>query len=149
MDGLRASPKICHILLSKSCDLPTLKIICQVKNSSISNSLLFRTWRNEKKGNRQHASREKTLFSWSVCSMQAGRGFAKPFSKLPYMRGEGGFLPSCHILPSCLPNCWRGVLSVLAKNQGCQLHSPNCWRCSVAHLEKEVAQNGVQFQKRE
>jgi len=44
--------------------------------------------------------------------MQVGRGFAKPFFKLPYMRGEGGFLPNCHILPSRLPNCWRGVLSV-------------------------------------
>ena len=114
MDGLRASPKICHILLSKSCDLPTLKIICQVKNSSISNSLLFRTWQN-KKSNSQHASREKTLFSWSVRSMQARRGFAKPFAKLPNMHGEGGFLSSCHILPSCLPNCWRGVLIVFAK----------------------------------
>jgi len=77
----------------------------------------------------QHANREKTLFSWSVRNMQAGRGFAKTFAKLPNMRREGGFLPSCHILPSRLPNCWRGVLSVFAKNQGCQLHLPNCWRC--------------------
>ena len=69
----------------------------------------------KKKGNRQHASREKTLFSWSVCSMQAGRGFAKPFAKLLNMRGEGGFLPSCHILPNCLLNCWMVVLSVFAK----------------------------------
>ena len=46
---LRASPKVCHILLDKSCDLPTLKTICQVKNSSISNSLLFRTWQNKKR----------------------------------------------------------------------------------------------------
>ena len=50
--------------------------------------------------------------------------------KLPNMCGEGGFLPSCHILPSRLPNCWRSVLSVFAKNQGCQLHLPNFWRCS-------------------
>jgi hypothetical protein len=57
--------------------------------------------------------------------MQAGRGFAKPFPKLPYMRGEGGLLPSCHILPSRLPNCWRGVLSIFVKNQGCQLHLPD------------------------
>ena len=49
--------------------------------------------------------------------------------KLPNMCGEGGFLPSCHILPSRLPNCWRSVLSVFAKNQGCQLHLPNFWRC--------------------
>ena len=104
------------ILIGKSCDLPTLKTICQVKNSSISNSLLFGTWQNEKKGNSQHASRKKTLFSWSVSNMQVGRGFAKLFSKLPYMRGERGFLPSCHILPSHLSNCWRGILSVFSKN---------------------------------
>ena len=75
----------------------------------------------------QHASREKTLFSWSLRSMQAWRGFAKPFAKLPNMCGEGGFLPSCHILPSRLSNCLRGVLSVFAKNQGCQLYLPNFW----------------------
>ena len=104
------------ILFGKSCDLPTLKTICQVKNSSISNSLLFRTWQN-KKNNSQHASREKTLFSWSVRSMLIGRGFAKPFAKLPNLRGEGGFSSSCHILPSRLPNCWKSVLSVFAKKK--------------------------------
>ena len=83
---LRASPKVCHILFGKSCDLPTPKTICQVKKQFISNNLLFRTWQNEeKKDNRQHANWEKTLFSWSVRSMQAEKGFAKP----P--------LPSCHI----------------------------------------------------
>jgi len=50
------------------------------------------------------------------------------------MRGEGGFLPSCHIFPSRLPNCWSGVLSVFAKNQGCQFHLPNYWRCSKRGL---------------
>ena len=63
--------------------------------------------------------------------MQAERGFVKPFAKLPNMRSEREFLPSCHILPSHLPNCWRGVLSVFAKNQGCQLYLPNFWRCSA------------------
>jgi len=106
---------VCYILLGKSQDLPTLKTIYQVKNSSISIICYFGLGKI-KKGNRQHASREKTLFSWLVRSMQAGRGFAKPFAKLLNMRGEGGFLPSCHILPSRLPNCWRGVLSVFAKN---------------------------------
>ena len=66
----------------------------------------------------------------AIGSMQAGRGFAKPFTKLRNIRGEGGFLPNCHILPSRLTNCWRGVLSVFVKNQGCQLHLPNFWRCS-------------------
>jgi len=77
---VRVSPKVCHILL--------LKIICHVKNNSFSNNLLFQTWQNEKKGNRQHASREKSLFLWSVHSMQAERGFVKSFPKLPYMHGE-------------------------------------------------------------
>ena len=51
----------------------------------------------------------RLLFSWSVRSMQAGREFAKPFPKLPYMHGEEGFLPSC------LLNYWMGVLNVFAK----------------------------------
>jgi len=86
------------------------------KKQFLFNNLLFQTWRNEKKGNRQHASREKTLFSWSVRSMQAGRRFTKLFAKLPNIRGEGGFLPSCYILLSRLPNCWRSILSVFSKN---------------------------------
>ena len=115
LNSLRASSKVCYILLGKSQDLPTLKTIYQVKNSSISIICYFGLGKI-KKGNRQHASREKTLFLWSVRSMQAGRGFAKPFPKLPYMHGEGEFLPSCHILPSRLPNCWMSVLSISVKN---------------------------------
>ena len=41
---VRASLGVCQILLDKSCDLPTLKIICQVKKQSISKSLIFLTW---------------------------------------------------------------------------------------------------------
>jgi hypothetical protein len=47
--------------------------------------------------------------------MQAGRGFAKPFPKLPYMRGEGGILPNCQNLASRLPNCWRSFKRFLPK----------------------------------
>ena len=41
---IRASPSVCQILLDKSCDLPTSKIICQVKKQCISKSLTFLTW---------------------------------------------------------------------------------------------------------
>jgi len=41
---LGASPRVCQILLDKSCDLSTPKIICQVKKQSISKSLTFLTW---------------------------------------------------------------------------------------------------------
>jgi len=117
LNSLRASSKVCYILLGKSQDLPTLKTIYQVKNSSISIICYFGLGKI-KKGNRQHASREKTLFLWSVRSMQAGRGFAKPFPKLPYMRGERGF---CQVAIFCQVVCQTvgGVLSVFAKHQGC------------------------------
>ena len=38
-DKLRASPRVCHILLGISCVLSTSKKICQVKKELISNSL--------------------------------------------------------------------------------------------------------------
>jgi hypothetical protein len=37
--ALRASPRVCQILLGKSCVLPTSKKICKVKKEFISNSL--------------------------------------------------------------------------------------------------------------
>ena len=66
--------------------------------------------------------------------MQTEREFAKSFAKLPNMRGERGFLPSYHILPNHLPNCWRDVLHIFVKNQECQLYFPNFWRCSYRIL---------------
>jgi hypothetical protein len=36
---IRASPRVCQILLGKSCALPTSKKICQVKKEFISNNL--------------------------------------------------------------------------------------------------------------
>jgi hypothetical protein len=36
---VRASPRVCKILLDKSCVLPTFKKICQVKKEFISNNL--------------------------------------------------------------------------------------------------------------
>jgi hypothetical protein len=36
---IRASPRVCQILLGKSCALPTSKKICQVKHEFISNNL--------------------------------------------------------------------------------------------------------------
>ena len=38
--------------------------------------------------------------------------------------------PSCQKLPSLLPNCWRSIFNIFAKNQRWQLNLPNCWRCS-------------------
>jgi hypothetical protein len=46
---LRASPRVCYILLSKSCDLSTLKTIWGVKKESLSKCLVFWTRQNEKK----------------------------------------------------------------------------------------------------
>ena len=46
---------------------------------------------------------------------------------------EAGF-PSCQKLPSLLPNCWRSIFNIFAKNQRWQLDLPNCWRCSNAIL---------------
>jgi hypothetical protein len=36
---IRASPRVCQILLGKSCVLPTSKKLCQVKKEFISNNL--------------------------------------------------------------------------------------------------------------
>jgi hypothetical protein len=36
---VRATPRVCQILLGKSCVLPTCKKICQVEKESVSNSL--------------------------------------------------------------------------------------------------------------
>jgi hypothetical protein len=36
---IRASPRVCQILLGKSCALPTSKKTCQVKKEFISNNL--------------------------------------------------------------------------------------------------------------
>jgi len=33
-------------------------------------------------------------------------------------------------LPNLLPNCWRSIFNVFAKNQRWQLDLPNCWKCS-------------------
>ena len=32
-------------------------------------------------------------------------------------------------MPSLLPNYWRGIFNVFAKNQRCQPDLANCWRC--------------------
>jgi len=48
--------------------------------------------------------------------MQVGKGFAKPFPNLPYIHGEGGFLPNYHILPSRFSNYWSGVLNIFYQN---------------------------------
>ena len=70
------------ILFGKSCDLPTLKTICQVKNSSISNNLLFWTWQNKKK---------------AIDIMQAGRRL--------YFRGQYATCKQGEDLPSPFPSC--------------------------------------------
>ena len=44
--------------------------------------------------------------------------------------------PSCQKLPSLLPNCWRSIFNVFAKNQKWQLDLPNCWRCSYFTAKK-------------
>ena len=54
------------------------------------------------------------------------------------LRPGGRFFSSYQKLSRLLPNCWRGVFNVFAKNQGCQLDLANRWRCSeetvVVHI---------------
>ena len=143
---VRVSPKICHILFSISCVLLTSKKICQVKKS-----LSPTVWHNSLAKLRSNLHQEpweknKIIFmpstSWKLKSgtllcylflfspSHLTRNHDANRAPRAYLRAGGWFFPSCQKLPSLLPNCWRSIFNVFAKNQRWQLDLPNCWRCS-------------------
>jgi hypothetical protein len=68
---IRESPRVCQLLLGKSCALPTSKKICHVKKKFISNNLakketLILVYKTEAFHNYAHLTRKNN----EICSIQ-------------------------------------------------------------------------------
>jgi hypothetical protein len=140
-EAIRASPRVCYILLSKSCDLPTPKIIWEVKKESLFKCMVFWTWQNEKK--KAHESFKVFLSHQPPAKNHACMEKSRPGvthawrnrngkpSMRAYICACGG--ETCQVAIDdklCLPNCWRLFFLVLPKLDACQVEIASSWRCS-------------------
>jgi hypothetical protein len=137
---IKACPRVCQILLDKSCVLPTFKNICQVKKSSSPtvwhNSIASGIMRQTKFCLCPSTSWKLTLgillyclFLFAPSHLQGNAdGNHDPRAHIYVRRGE--FCQVSIFFQVGLPNYWRPIFLVLPKLDGCQVGLSNCWSCS-------------------
>jgi hypothetical protein len=144
---VRPSPRVCQILLGKSCVWPTFKNICQVKKIvhlqqfgiiHLSNPDLIYIRIPERNKNLfapfhllKTYIRNPFLFFISFFTLPPrGKHRWQPRSARTYIHVGRWVLPSLYFCQVDLPNCWRPNFLVSPKLDGCQVGLSNCWSCS-------------------
>jgi hypothetical protein len=134
---LRASSRVCWILLDKYYVLSTSKKIIQVKNELISNSWHNSLAKSISNLHQESLERNKIMLRSSFHLLKTyvrnHSLFFYFFSTLPpglatheriFLRGEVSFAKFLFLQ----------IFLVLAKSDGCRLMLPNRWRCSSSHF---------------
>jgi hypothetical protein len=147
-----ASPRVCQILLGKSCVLPTYKKMSSKKSPSPTvwhidlpnpDLIYIRNLREKHyvmlfhllKSYIRNPEIETNLVLCPSTSC-ATEGCAA--DTRAHMRAPKGGKPSCYWCQVVLPNCWRLIFHVLLKLDGCQAKIANCWSWSnVIFLQQQ------------